>query len=129
MFRRFAAASAIACILIAIVVTVLSLVAPADQLPRLFPVLRIWCVLPALWGVWAMLTPRAWMPKRLPWWGVILGALLGSGVMVLNLPEQVLGQPFPVLARAVGVVVIAVVYYLLWMLVRMSWRALGTPPL
>lgn len=126
MLRRFAAASTVACIVVGIVVSVLSVIAPVDQLPRLFPVLRIWCVLPAVWGIWAMLTPRAWMPERLPWWGVILGTLLGSGVMVLNVPEQILQQPIPVMWRLIALVVIAVVYSLLWMLVRLAWRALGT---
>lgn len=129
MLRRFAAASVVACIAVGVVVSVLSVIAPADQLPRLFPVLRIWCLLPAVWGIWAMLAPRAWMPARLPWWGVILGVLLGSGAMVLKVPEQILQQPIPVMWRVAALVVIAVVYFLLWMLVRLAWRRLGTSPL
>lgn len=127
MFRRFAAASAVASILVGIAVAVATVIVPSDQLPRLFPILRVWCLVPVLWGVWAMLAPRAWMPERLPWWGGILGVLLGLFIMIVaNIPEQVVGEPVPVMFRAAAVVVLAVVYYLLWMLVRLAWRALGT---
>ena len=126
MFRRFAAASAVASILVGIAVTVATVIVPSDQLPRLFPILRVWCLVPVLWGVWAMLAPRTWMPERLPWWGGILGVLAGLLIMiVVNIPEQVVGEPVPGTLRAAGVVVLAVAYYLLWMLVRMAWRALG----
>lgn len=127
MLRRFAAASTVASILVGIAVTVATVVVPSDQLPRLFPILRVWCLVPVLWGVWAMLAPPTWMPERLPWWGGILGVLLGLFIMIVaNIPEQVVGEPVPVTLRAAAVVVLAVVYYLLWMLVRMAWRALGT---
>ena len=127
MLRRFAAASAVASILIGIAITVVSLVAPSDQLPRLFPVLRVWCLVPALWGIWAMLAPRAWVPERLHWWGGILGILLGVLIMlVLNIPEQVLGEAIPLAYRAAAAIAITVGYFLLWMLVRQAWRALAT---
>jgi hypothetical protein len=127
MFRRFAAASAVASILVGFAVTVASVAVPADQLPRLFPIFRVWCLVPALWGIWAMLTPRPWMPERLPWWGAILGLLAGLLILiVLNIPEQVLGEPVSMTLRAAGVAVLAVAYYLFWMLVRLALRALGT---
>lgn len=127
MFRRFAVASAVASILVGIAVTVATVAVPADLLPRLFPILRIWCLIPVLWGAWAVLAPRAWVPERLHWWGGILGVLAGLVIMlVLNIPEQVLGEPVPVGWRAGGVVTITVGYFLLWMLVRAAWRTLGT---
>lgn len=52
-----------------------------------------------------------------------------AGVLVafvLNLPSRVAGVPLPVIVRGVGVVVAAVLYYFLWMLVRLAYRSLGT---
>jgi hypothetical protein len=127
MFRLFAAASAVASILVGVAVTVAIVVVPADLFPRLFPILRIWCLVPALWGVWAMLAPRAWVPERLHWWGGILGVIAGLLIMlVLNIPGQVLGEAVPVAWRAGGVVALTLSYFLLWILVRSAWRALGT---
>jgi len=126
MFRRFAAASAVASILVGVAVTIASLVVPADQLSRLFPILRVWCLVPALWGVWAILTPRSWLPERLSWWGAILGFLAGLLILiVLSIPEQVVGEAVSVTLRSAGVVVLTVAYYLFWMLVRLAWHALG----
>jgi hypothetical protein len=64
----------------------------------------------------------------LPLWGAILGLIAGVlAAFVLNLPFRVLGETVPVTLRGVGVVVIMVFYYLLWMLVRFAYRSLGTP--
>ena len=129
MFPRFAAGSAIASALLGIAVTVAVVVVPSPQAARLFPILRVWCFVPALWGLWAMFAPRTWTPKHLPWWGAILGLLLASLIMfVLNVPEQVLGQAVPVSLRAAAVIVLAGFYYLLWMLVRLAWRKLCPEP-
>ena len=126
MFTRFAAASAVAAIALGVAVTVAWIVVPAPQAVRLLPILRIWCLIPAVWGVWAMLTPRAWMPERLPWWGGILGLLLGILLgFVLNVPQQMLGEVVPVWPRATGLVLITAFYYLLWHLVRLAWLHLA----
>jgi len=127
MFRRFVSGSAIASIAIALAVLVLLLVhGLAAQ--RFFSLTAMWCFAPLVWGLWAMIAPSSWLPQRLPLWGAILGLLAGVGAfVVLNLPLRVFGVTAPVILRGVGVVVIGVFYYFLWMLVRMAFRSLGTP--
>jgi hypothetical protein len=130
MFRRFVSGSAIASIVIALAVVILvlthGLAALAEQ--RFCPVTVLWCFVPAVWGLWAMFAPAAWVPHRLPVWGAVLGLIAGLLVLfVLNLPLHVLGVATSVTLRGVGVVVIVVLYYLLWMLVRVAYRSLGAP--
>jgi hypothetical protein len=126
MFRRFVSGSAIASIAIAFAVLVLLLVhGLAAQ--RFFSLIAMWCSAPLVWGLWAMIAPSSWLPQRLPLWGAILGLLAGfNAFVVLNLPLRVLGVTAPVILRGVGVVLIVVLYYLLWMLVRLAFRSLGT---
>jgi hypothetical protein len=124
MFPRFAAASAIASIAIAIAALILRLLAGVN-LARIYPVTILWCIVPLAWGVWALLTPTSWLPQRLPAWGAILGAVAGSlAGFALNLPSRLLGVDVPLFARAIGVVVMTAFYYLLWMLVRRAYRSL-----
>jgi hypothetical protein len=128
MFQRFAAASAIASLPIAVAALAVLLI-PILSLQSLYPLPLIWCVAPLVWGIWAMFAPKTWVPQRLPLWGAILG--LAGGLMagfVLNLPSEVAGQPVPLWFRSLGVVLAVVLYYLLWMLVRAAYRALATPP-
>ena len=127
MFHRFVSGSSIASIAIAFAVLVLLLVhGLAAQ--RFFPLIAMWCFAPLVWGLWAMIAPSSWVPQRLPLWGAILGLLAGVGAfVVLNLPLRVFGVTTTVILRGVGVVVIGVFYYFLWMLVRMAFRSLGTP--
>ncbi len=88
----------------------------------------MWCFAPLVWGLWAMIAPASWLPQRLPLWGAILGLLAGlNAFVVLNLPLRVFGVTAPDILRGVGVVVIGVFYYFLWMLVRMAFRSLGAP--
>lgn len=125
MFRRFAAATAVAAPTVGIA-TGIVLLLPGVPLERFTPVLALWCVVAAVWGVWAMLTPQAWVPHRLPLWGAILGVLVGNLVMlVLDLPSRVRGVPVPVGYRTLGVVMLVLFYYLLWVLVRRAYRALA----
>jgi len=125
MFRRFAAATAIASAALG-VATLVVLVVPGVPLERFAPVLLLWCLVPGVWGLWAMLAPRAWVPERLPAWGAILGVLPGTlALFVLNLPSRVSGVAVPAGYRAVGLVVLVLFYYLLWMLVRAGYRALA----
>ena len=113
MFRRFAAASAIAAMGIAVADSVL-LLTPGLSLQRTYPLPVFWCMAPLVWGLWAMLAPAAWVPRRLPLWGAILGLIAGLLAMfVLNLPSQILGEAVPVLRRGIAVLVLVVVYYLL----------------
>ena len=125
MFQRFAAGTAVASIVIAIAAIVLSL-APALKLEKLYPITIVWCCVPLAWGVWAVLAPSAWMPKRLPLWGAFLGLLAGStAAFVLDLPSRFLGEPLSMPARAIAVLVGTLFYYLLWMLVRGAYRWLA----
>ena len=125
MFQRFAAGTAVASVGIAIAAIVLSLI-PGLKFERIYPITILWCCVPLAWGVWAVLTPSTWTPKRLPLWGAILGLFAGSmAAFVLNLPSRFLGEPVSMLARATVVLVGTLLYYLMWMLVRGACRWLA----
>ena len=125
MFQRFAAGTAIASIAIAIAALILALI-PRLTFERIYPLTIIWCCAPLAWGVWALLTPLAWVPKRLPLWGAILGLFAGSmAAFVLNLPSRFLGESVPIMVRAVVVLVMTLFYYVTWTLVRGAYRWLA----
>ena len=125
MFQRFAAGTTVASIVIAIAAVIVSVISGL-KFERIYPVTIFWCCVPTIWGVWAMLTPRAWMPKRLPLWGAFLGLFAGlMAVLVLNLPSRFLEQPVSMLVRVIAVLTGALLYYLMWMLVRVAWRWLA----
>jgi hypothetical protein len=127
MFRRFASGSAIASTVIALAVLAVVLT-PAPTQQRIYPLVVVWCFAPAVWGLWAMLAPRGWVPQRLPLWGGILGLIAGFlAAFVLNLPSRIAGEMLPVTLRGVAVVIIVGLYYLLWMLVRDAYRSLSMP--
>ena len=128
MFQRFAAGTAIASVAIAIAAIILNFT-PGLKLERVYPITILWCCVPLAWGLWAVLTPSAWMPNRLPLWGALLGLFAGSmGVFVLNLPSRFLGEPISLLLRGIAVLLGTLLYYLMWMLVRGACRWLaGTP--
>jgi len=125
MLIRFAAGSLVACIATAI--------ASAGMLiffglnPQRFAlILAIWCLVPCVWGLWAMLSPAGWVPRRLPMWGTILGIFAGlMAIFVVNLPYRVLGVALPTIPRAFSVLVAALFYYLLWTMVRMVYKSLS----
>jgi hypothetical protein len=128
MFRRFVSASAIASVGIALAVLVV-LLTPALTLPRAYPLTVMWCFGPLAWGLWAVFAPSSWVPRRLPIWGAILGLIVGLlAHFVLNLPFRLFGVTVPGILRGVAVIVIVVLYYFLWMLVRVAYRSLGPPP-
>ena len=123
MFKRFAAASAVASILIALGGLAV-LMMPALTLQRIYPLPIIWCFVPLVWGLWALLAPVAWVPQRLPLWGAILGLIAGSlAVFAFNLPSRILGATVPSALRGAAVLLIGVLYYLVWMLVRAAIRS------
>ena len=127
MFRRFVSGSAIASIAIALAAVVL-LLAHGLAAQRFYPLTTMWCFAPVVWGLWAMIAPAAWVPHRLPVWGAVLGFIAGLlALFVLNLPLRVFGVVTPVILRGAGVVVIVVLYFFLWMLVRLAYRSLGAP--
>ena len=128
MLQRFAAGSTIASVAIALAVLVV-LMTPTLSLQRVYPLTFVWCLVPLMWGLWALIVPKAWVPQRLPLWGAILGLIAGLFAMfVLNLPSRFAGQPVPSLLRGAGVLFAVVLYYLLWMLVRVAYRSLAAPP-
>lgn len=128
MFHRFVAGSSMGALVIALAALV-AVSTPALPLPRLWPLTTMWCFVPFAWGIWMLLTPRAWLPERLPYWGAILGFVGGTtSAFVLNLPSRIFEVPVSVAGRLVAVAIITVLYYLLWMLVRAVYRSLVSAP-
>lgn len=128
MFSRFAAAAAVGCVVIALASILAGTVLQLDPM-RLEGVLKIWCVVPAAWGVWAMLAPASWVPRRLPLWGAILGVIAGLlALFVLNMPLRVANVDVPFTIRIFALLIAAGFYYLLWLLVRGAYRSLAERP-
>lgn len=126
MIKRFASASAVASVVIAVAAASLR-VRPVPDLETRYLATSLWCLAPLAWGLWAMLAPKSWLPERLPLWGAILGLIAGSlGVFVLNLPARISGVPMPVWRQALTVLLFVGIYYLLWLGVRRAYRALGS---
>jgi hypothetical protein len=122
MLRRFAAASSVASVVIAVgaVVSLLPLQwLPADALV----LTTAWCLLPLAWGLWAMLAPARWVPGRLPLWGAILGVAAGivAGPL-LDLPRRLGGLQD---LRWITLVIGPILYYVVWLLVPVAYRAMG----
>ncbi len=127
MLQRFAAGSAVASLGIAVAALAVLLV-PAMGPQRFYPLLTLWCFLPAVWGLWSILAPKAWVPHRFPWWGAILGSAVGLlAFFVLNLPSRIFGEPVSAAQRGLLFLILVVLYYLLWMLVRVVYRSLASP--
>ncbi len=74
MLPRFASFSAVASLVIALAAGSLRL-NPFPNLETRYLLTSLWCMLPLAWGLWAMLTPRSWLPQSLPLWGAILGLI------------------------------------------------------
>ena len=124
MFPRFAAGTAVASAAIAVAAVIICFV-PGLTFERIYPLTILWCVAPLAWGIWALLTPSSWVPKRLPLWGAILGLMAGSlAAFVLNLPSRLFGTVVSLTLRGVAVLVVTLFYYLLWMLVRVAYLSL-----
>ncbi len=120
MLHRFAAASAVASVVIAggAIVSLLTRWPAAGA--RVLT--TAWCFVPAAWGLWAMLAAPRWVPHRLPQWGAILGLL--AGIMagpVLDLPLRLADVRG---VRWVPMVVGPIFYYVLWVLVRFTYISL-----
>jgi len=127
MFQRFVAGSAVAAVLVAVAAVVLVSVA-GSALPRMWPLATMWCFVPLAWGIWALLTPKTWMPNWLPYWGAILGLIGGiMSAFVLNIPSRVFAMTVTMTGRTVAVLAVVVLYYFLWMLVRTAYMSLVPP--
>lgn len=128
MLQRFAAGTAIASMAIVLGVLAVSLI-PVVSFQNIYPLPVIWCIVPLVWGLWAMIAPKSWVPHRLPLWGAVLGFIAGVlAAFVWNLPSRVAGEAVPTLLRGLGVLIAVVLYYLLWMLVRAAYRSLAARP-
>ncbi len=129
MIQRFSSASAVVCVVIALAALGLRLTS-LSNLEGLYLITTIWCLLPLVWGLWAIVIPISWVPHRLPLWGAILGVIVGLVVVVgLDMPYPLSGQTLPVYLKIVAVLLAVVLYYVLWMLVRAVYRSLAGNPL
>jgi hypothetical protein len=123
MFHRSVAGSAMGALVIGLAALALASFGPA--LSTAWPLTAVWCFVPLVWGIWAMLIPRAWFPERLPYWGAILGCVAGTMcAFVLNLGPRVFGLNASIAWRVTEVATMTVIYYFLWMLVRATYRNL-----
>jgi len=120
MVRRFAAACAVASVVIAAGALMSLLLGLRHE--EAWMMTTAWCFVPAVWGLWAMLAPASWVPDRLPVWGALLG--IAAGIVagpLLDIPAR-LGGPSG--ARWLALVVAPLLYYALWVLVRSAYRSL-----
>ena len=124
MLHRFAAAAAIASLVIASG-AIASLLARGWPAAGARILLTAWCLVPLAWGLWAMLAPASWVPHRLPVWGAILGILAGMMAgPVLDLPLRLGGLRG---VRWMTLIVGPVFYYFLWFLIRVAYVSLCVP--
>lgn len=128
MLRRFVSAAAVAAVFMVLAAIAVMLL-PATRLERIHPILIAWLCAPALWGIWALLAPRSWLPGRLPSWGALLGAVAGIFAMfVENAPLRVFDLALSTRVRSVGLLLIVAMYYVGWMIVRAVLGRLTQPP-
>src|SRR5512134_2029282 len=122
MLRRFASASLVASVVIAAGALV-SLLPPRWAAADARVLTTAWCFVPLAWGLWAMLAPAHWVPRRLPLWGAILG--VAAGIVagpVLDLPLRLGGLRD---LRWSTLVIGPFLYYVVWLLVPVAYRSLG----
>jgi hypothetical protein len=121
MLRRFAAASSVASVIIASGAFI-SLLPPRWSAADARVLTTAWCFVPLAWGLWAMLAPARWVPRRLPLWGAILGVVAGIVAgPVLDLPSRLAGvRNF----RWITLIVGPLFYYVVWLLVPVADRSL-----
>jgi len=128
MLRRFVAASMIGSILIAVGALAMLLI-PGLSLNRTYPLIVLWCFVPCIWGLWAMVAPTHWVPDQLPYWGAALGLVAAIvAIFALNLPARILGLQIPMPLQFAAVVLAGVFYYLMWSLVKVAYRHLHHEP-
>lgn len=127
MLRRFVSAAAIASVPIGIGVIGM-IFTRSLTVQRAAPLTAIWCAAPLVWGIWALLAPRRWVPRWLPVWGAVLGLVAGLFAhFVVNMPMRLFGVALTSAWRWVGVAAMVVIYFLLWLLVRAVYRSLSAP--
>ena len=125
MLQRFVSAVVVPGVLIALGAVVLYAVAHTYTLENPYRVALLWCVVPMVWGVWALLAPKSWWPGKLPAWGGLLGLVASSSALfVLKVPDRVANVTYSTAAKLVGVVIMTLFYALLWMVVGEIYRRL-----
>ena len=123
MLRRFVAASMVASIAIAVGAVIVLLIPGLAY--RTYPLLVLWCFIPCIWGLWAMIAPTHWVPDQLPYWGAGLGFFAAViFIFALELPQKLFGYKIPMELQAGAVLFAALAYYLLWIIVRAAYRHL-----
>jgi hypothetical protein len=121
MLRRFAAASSVASVIIAGGAAV-SLLPPRWSPADALVLTTAWCFVPLAWGLWAVLAPESWVPRRLPLWGATLGVVAGIVAgPVLDLPSRLAGLRD---IRWITLIVGPIFYYVVWLLVPVAYRRL-----
>ena len=86
MLQRFAAASSVGSVIIAIGALV-SLLPPRWPPADALVLTTAWCFVPLAWGLWAVMAPTGWVPRRLPLWGAILGVVAGAAALASARPR------------------------------------------
>lgn len=118
MLRRFVSAAMVASVVLMISAIVFALL-PGINLERASLLFFVWLCVPTGWGIWAILAPKSWVPRRLPSWGAILGVIAGVlAAFVVDVPYRVLGLALTFRQRFLAILALVVVYYLLWTIVR-----------
>jgi hypothetical protein len=122
MLQRFAAGSSVGSVLIAIGALV-SLLPPRWSAADARVLTTAWCFVPLAWGLWAMLAPARWVPRRLPLWGAILGVVAGIiAGPALDLPLRLAGLRN---MRWITLILGPILYYVVWLFVPVVYRSLG----
>ena len=122
MLRRFAAASSVGSVVIA-VGGIVSLLPPRWSPADARVLTTAWCFVPLAWGLWAMMAPAHWVPRRLPLWGAMLGVVAGIVAgPVLDLPLRLGGLRD---LRWITLIVGPILYYVVWLFVPVAYRSLN----
>ena len=122
MLQRFSATSTVASVIIA-VGAIASLLPPRWPAADALVLTTAWCFVPLAWGVWAILAPASWVPRRFPMWGAILGVVAGIiAGPVLDLPLRLAGLRG---VRWTTLIVGPIFYYVLWLMVPIAYRSLS----
>jgi hypothetical protein len=110
MLQRFVSAASVGAVLVGLAGPLLYLnPIPAPEVRYL--VATVWCMVPLVWGIWAMVIPAAWVPGRIPLWGAALGLVAGlMAAFVLDMPDRLFAVPTTTPVKF-GIVVLAIVLY------------------
>lgn len=123
MLRRFVAASMVASVAIAVGAVIVLLIPGLFQ--RAYPLIVLWCFIPCIWGLWAMIAPTHWVPDQLPYWGAGLGFFAALIlIFALDIPQRVFGLSMSIYLQAAGVLAVAIFYFLMWSIVKIAYRLL-----